>query len=59
MAMSDVVLLCWALGYSKSLEPEYRNIVMNENIKELIEHFDMEINLYTRSIDMLTTKKVV
>jgi hypothetical protein len=59
MAMSDVVLLCWVLGYSKSLEPEYRNIVMNENIKELVEHFDMEINLYTRSIDMLTTKKVV
>lgn len=59
MAMSDVVLLCWSLGYSKSLEPEYRNIVMNDHIKELVEHFDMEINLYTRSINMLTTKKVV
>jgi hypothetical protein len=55
MSASDMIYLCWCIGADKSLEQKYRNVVLDNDLKEILNHFDREINLYSKTISWIAS----
>jgi len=53
MSRSDMVYLCWCIGVSKSLEPRYRNVMLDRDVQNILAHFEREINMYSKTLDWM------
>ena len=53
MSMSDLCYLCWCIAVQNTIPNDMLDKMLAQDITEVLDYFDVEINIYSKKIDLL------